>query len=136
MRKLWSNTFVRFVIVGLINTAVGTAVMFLLYWAGAGYWISSGANYVAGSIVSYFLNKYFTFRNHKRSAMQMLCFAVHIAVCYFVAYGVAKPIGMELLPGASVKTQEMVAMCIAMGLFVILNYLGQRYLVFSEKKKE
>ena len=28
-----------------------------------GYWISSAANYVVGSVVSFFLNKHFTFRN-------------------------------------------------------------------------
>ena len=134
--KLWNSTFVRFMLVGLVNTGIGTAVMFLLYWLGAGYWLSSAANYVVGSIVSFFLNKYFTFRNQKRSFKQVLFFAVHIAVCYFIAYGVAKPVGYWLLPGASVENQETVAMLMAMGLFVMLNYLGQRFLVFSDKRSK
>lgn len=136
MGKFFNHTFVKFVIVGVINTIVGTGVMFLLYWAGAGYWLSSAANYIVGSIVSYFLNKYYTFKNTRRTPLQILYFAVHIGICYFIAYGVAKPIGMFLLSGASQELQESIAMLIAMGLFMILNYLGQKLIVFPNKKEE
>jgi len=134
--RIFSSTFVKFFIVGVINTIVGTAVMFLLYWLGAGYWISSAANYIAGSIVSYFLNKYYTFKNSKRSPLQALWFTIHIGVCYYVSHAVAKPIGEWLLPGTSLEMQESVAMLIAMGLFVILNYFGQKYIIFPNRKKE
>lgn len=136
MRKFFDRSFVRFIIVGVINTVVGTATMFLLYWLGAGYWFSSAANYIVGSIVSYFLNKYYTFKESKKSPLQILWFAIHISLCYFIAYGVAKPIGVALLAGATVEVQETLAMCIAMGLFVILNYIGQKYIVFRAEKKE
>ena len=134
--RIFSSTFVRFFIVGVINTVVGTAVMFLLYWAGAGYWISSAANYIVGSIVSYFLNKYYTFKDRKHSPWQALWFAIHIGISYYVSHAVAKPIGEWLLPGTSLEMQESVAMLIAMGLFVILNYLGQKYIVFPERSKQ
>ena len=59
--KLIDITTIKFLIVGVINTLVGTGVMFVLYnFFSVSYWISSAANYVVGSIVSYFLNKYFT----------------------------------------------------------------------------
>lgn len=135
MGKFFDKTFIKFVIVGVINTIVGTAVMFLLYWVGAGYWFSSAANYIVGSIVSYFLNKYYTFKESKRSPWQVLWFAIHIGVCYYVSHAVAKPIGEMLLPGTSLEMQESAAMLIAMGLFVILNYLGQKYIIFPDKKK-
>lgn len=135
MDKFLNSTFIKFLIVGLVNTGVGTAVMFLLYWLGAGYWVSSAANYIVGSVVSYFLNKYYTFRQKKQSLPEMLRFAVHISLCYLIAYGVAKPVGMAILPASSVKEQETLAMLMAMGLFVILNYFGQRYIVFSKRKE-
>ena len=54
---------VRFGIVGVLNTLIGTGVMFFAYNAlHLGYWISSALNYIVGSIFSYFANKYFTFR--------------------------------------------------------------------------
>ena len=37
-------------------------------WGDTGYWISSAANYIIGSIVSFFLNKHFTFRNQEKGA--------------------------------------------------------------------
>lgn len=68
IKKFLDITFLKFVLVGVINTLVGTAVMFLCYNAlHLDYWFSSAMNYVVGSIVSYFLNKYFTFQNKERS---------------------------------------------------------------------
>ena len=51
--------FVRFLIVGTINTLVGTSIMFVAYNVlGLSYWASSASNYFLASILSYFLNKY------------------------------------------------------------------------------
>ena len=61
--KLKENTVLKFLLVGVVNTLIGTGTMFLLYnLAHCSYWVSSAANYVVGGIVSFFLNKYFTFR--------------------------------------------------------------------------
>ena len=60
--KLIDKTTIKFILVGIVNTLVGTGVMFLMYnLLHASYWISSASNYIIGSIVSYVLNKYFTF---------------------------------------------------------------------------
>ena len=64
MKVTLDQTFLRFLLVGVINTVVGTAVMFGMYnGLHCSYWVSSAANYVVGSLVSYFLNKHFTFHN-------------------------------------------------------------------------
>ena len=63
--SLVDQKLLRFIIVGCINTVVGTAIMFGLYnLASCSYWVSSAANYILTSILSFFLNKYFTFQNH------------------------------------------------------------------------
>ncbi|MBR5260556.1 MAG: GtrA family protein, partial [Oscillospiraceae bacterium] len=63
IRKFLDKTFLRFVAVGVVNTLFGSGIMFLFYNVfHFGYWISSASNYVFGSILSYFLNKHFTFR--------------------------------------------------------------------------
>ena len=129
---LIDKTFIKFVIVGVINTVVGAGTMFILYNCfGLSYWLSSASNYIVGSIVSYFLNKYFTFRNKKKSASQIMRFIINISVCYFAAYGVAKPIVKFLASGLPVRTQENFAMLAGMGIFVALNYIGQRKFVFK-----
>ncbi|MCM0707763.1 GtrA family protein [Faecalicatena sp. BF-R-105] len=129
--RIWDRTILKFLIVGVVNTLFGTIVMFSLYnLAGYSYWISSAANYILGSILSFFLNKYFTFQNRERSWGQVVRFTVNIAACYLVAYGVAKPAVRVLLSGQSVLIQENAAMLVGMCLFTGLNYFGQRFFAF------
>ena len=79
IQQLLDVTFWKFVLVGIINTLVGTTVMFVAYNAlHLSYWISSASNYIIGSIVSYFLNKYFTFQNNEKSAKQVAMFIINI----------------------------------------------------------
>ena len=63
LRGLIDRRLAKFLLVGVINTLVGTAIMFGLYnLAHCSYWVSSAANYILTSILSFFLNKYFTFK--------------------------------------------------------------------------
>ena len=133
--KLLRSSFVKFLLVGVINTAVGTSVMFLLYnLAGVPYWPSVCANYLCGGVVSYFLNKYFTFKNTEHSLAQVGRFVATVAVCMVIAYGIAKPAVRLALAGYGPKVQENVAMVVGMGLYTLLNYFGQRFFAFRKSK--
>ncbi len=135
LSKFLDKTFLRFIIVGVINTLFGTAIMFVFYNVfGLSYWLSSASNYFFGSILSYFLNKYFTFRYKKRDWKVVGRFVLNISVCYLIAYGAAKPLVRALLSGASATIQENVAMLCGMCLFVALNYLGQRFFAFKSEE--
>ena len=124
---------IKFGIVGVINTVFGTAIMFGLYnLAGCSYWLSSAANYFFGSILSYFLNKNFTFQNKDSVSKTIPRFVLNILVCYILAYGIAKPAALYALQNYSVAIQENVAMLVGMCLFVVFNYCGQRYFAFKE----
>ncbi len=132
--NLKDNTFIRFGIVGIINTIVGMSVMFLLFnLAGCSYWLSSAANYVVGSIVSYFLNRNFTFHSKEKQGRAVVKFIVNIVVCYLIAYGFAKPLALHLMSGYDAQLQGNVALLAGSILFVILNYFGQKFFVFSSK---
>lgn len=135
MKRIVDWVTIKFLIVGVINTLVGTAVMFVAYnLIHLSYWVSSATNYVIGSVVSYVLNKHFTFQNRDKSPKVLLKFIVNISVCYLLAYGLAKPLAIRLLEGMSVSVQENVAMLTGMCLFVVFNYVGQRYFAFKEKE--
>lgn len=126
-------TTIKFLLVGIVNTLFGTAIMFGLYnLAGCSYWLSSAANYFFGSILSFVLNKKFTFKNKGSLSKTVPRFALNILVCYLLAYGIAKPLVLYQLQGYSVTFQENVAMLTGMCLFVGFNYLGQRYFAFKE----
>ena len=137
MKKFIDITTIKFLVVGVVNTLVVTSVMFIFYNVlGTGYWTASAANYIVGSIVSYFLNKYFTFKSKKQSLREILRFIVNIMLCYLLAYGIAKPFALNILQGQTKNIQENVAMLIGMCLFVGLNYLGQRFVVFKADVNE
>ena len=124
----------KFLLVGVVNTLVGTAIMFGLYnLAHCSYWVSSAANYILTSILSFFLNKYFTFESKEKSAAEVLRFAVNIAVCYLLAYGIARPLCLAALAGASAAVRDNVSMFVGMCLFTGFNYLGQRFFAFKQK---
>ena len=71
-----------------------------------------------------------------------MCFTLNkgnniiIAVCYLIAYGIAKPLCLRLLSGAAVSTRDNAAMLVGMVLFTGLNYLGQRFFAFRSPKTE
>lgn len=133
IKELLDKTFIKFIAVGVVNTLVGTAVMFSFYnWLHFNYWVSSAANYIVGSVVSYFLNKHFTFQNKERDWKIIVKFIINISVCYVIAYGVAKPLISGILSFASTSVQENGALIVGMGLFIGLNYLGQRFFAFKE----
>ena len=124
----------KFVMVGVINTIVGTTIMFVFYNVfHLSYWVSSASNYFFGSIVSYFLNKHFTFHYHEKGFYSMLRFTVNIIVCYLLAYGIAKPLMQWILTDFSKSIQENVSMLLGMYLFIVFNYLGQRFYAFKNK---
>lgn len=135
--RFLDGKFIKFLLVGVLNTVVGAGIMFILYNVfHCSYWISSVFNYICGGILSYFLNKYFTFQNRKKSARQVLFFVINLAVCYLIAYIGAKNLMMFILKNQSVKIQENCAMLAGMCIYTLLNYFGQRLVVFKNKNDE
>lgn len=135
IRKTIDKTFLKFIVVGVINTAFGTSIMFGLYNVlHCNYWISSMANYVFGSILSYYLNKKYTFKNKEKGVKPMIRFGINIIICYMISYGVAKPFVRYILKEETYTLQENGALFVGMCLFIMLNYVGQRFFAFSEKK--
>ena len=121
-------------LVGVVNTLVGTAVMFfcfnVLAWS---YWVSSALNYMVGSIVSYLLNKRYTFQQKGNDWHTVWKFIVNVSVCYVLAYGLAKPFVAWLLSGVTTNIQGNAALFVGMVLFVGFNYIGQRFWAFSTR---
>ena len=144
IRELFDIKLLKFIFVGIINTAVGSVIMFGLYnlgaafnfygWARAGYWISSAANYTVTSVLSFFLNKRFTFQNKSKSKTVPLKFAVCIAAAYLAAYGLAKPLALKILRAAGfygARFADNAALLFGMIMFTGINYLGQRLFAFA-----
>ncbi|MDR2480563.1 MAG: GtrA family protein [Treponema sp.] len=130
---LLDRIFFKFILVGFINTLAGGVLMFALYnCAGWTYWAASAANYIAGSILSFFLNKYFTFKIRQWSVKMAALFALTIAVSYLLAYGFARPLLRLFTRAYWPEAGDNPALFAGMCFFTLLNYLGQRFVVFKK----
>lgn len=138
VKKILKHEVIRFILVGIFNTALGIAAMFCFYhFFGWGYWGSSALSYTLGSIISFFLHKNFTFQQRDTSLSAGLKFAVNMGVCYFAAYLLAKPLVRYFLfligVGLRVSMLEQIALLVGMALFMGLNFLGQKLWVFYQE---
>lgn len=148
IKQFFDIKFWKFILVGIINTLVGNGLQFVLYAVfhmdrvePAGVWIASSIGYFVGSVVSYFLNKFFTFKNTEKGWKPIFRFALNIAICYGIAYGIAIPVTKWLclangftMFGLSVTAfADYLSMIVGSCLFVACNYIGQRFFAFKEK---
>ena len=135
--KLIDVKLVKFLIVGVVNTAIGAGVMFVLYnLVHCSYWVSSACNYIVGGVVSFFLNKYFTFKNTQKSLRQIGLFVFNLAVCYIAAYVLAKWMIYRMLANQSENMKDNIALFLGMCFYTGLNYIGQRLVVFKEVQRD
>ena len=136
MKKVIDWVTIKFLIVGVINTLVGSAVMFCCIMDSIpDTGLLPRAIILQEVLLSYFLNKHFTFRSKEKSLREVITFAVNIVICYVLAYGIAKPCVYQIFSGYGTKIQDNIAMFAGMCLFVGLNYFGQRFVVFKGGKE-
>ena len=134
--RYFDRSFITFLAVGVVNTLFGTAIMLVLYNVfGCSYWVSSFFDYFLGSILSYFLNKHFTVHYHGSDWRSMVRFTVNIVVCYVLAYSLALPLTRFALESMHLSKTivENIAMLVGTGLFMVINYMGQKFYAFAKK---
>lgn len=133
-----TNSFVRFILVGIINTLVGLSIILIfLHVLGLPYYISTSTGNCIGALVSFLLNKSFTFHSKKSVQQSAPLFIVVITVSYLSAYSIGDYFGSEIghvhLSLLSLG-RDNIAVLIGTGLYTIFNYFGQKYFVFMEKE--
>jgi putative flippase GtrA len=135
MKRLTDHTFFRFLLVGASNTLLSAAMMFLLYnLAGLSATWSSAAAFTAGAVLSFFLNRYVTFRSGEGFWKSALKFAVNVAVLWAVCYLWLQKWMSGLLVGGGfpLRRADNISMLVSMGAYTVFNYLGQRFFAFRK----
>lgn len=132
------KSFITFLIVGVVNTLFGLLITFTCYNVfNLNYWTSSALDYLFASILSYFLNKKFTFHYQGVDFKSIFKFTLNIIFCYLIAFSLARPCAqwlLEIITGKKLSKSfiENVAMLVGTVLFMAINYLGQRFFAFKK----
>lgn len=116
----------RFALVGVLNTVVGYAVIFAcMYLAGLGPVVSNVVGYAFGLVVSYTLNRTFTFRSAAGKKREIVRFLSIFMVAYLANIGVL----MLLIDHLDVHKGW--AQLAAGVVYTVLFYVLSKYYVFA-----
>ncbi len=120
--------FIKFSIVGFINTVSSYLLFFiLLEFAHINYLVSSVISYVLGILISYFGNKYWTFRII-RSVWRL----------EFIKYIILNIVGLAIntlimvLLVENFKLNPLIAQIFAMSVVIFYNFFGSKFWVFRD----
>lgn len=128
-----SRSFLKFLLVGVINTIIGMGSIYLMvHLFSISYWPATFLGNSIGATVSYTLNRNFTFRSNNAHFQTIIRFAVVIGLSYFIAYFLGVKFVKIFL--TDIPYQEDIAILLGSGGYTILNYFGQKWFVFSEKR--
>lgn len=128
-----TNSFVRFLAVGVVNTLIGLTIMFLLMHAvGLSYWLSTFLGNMIGAMASYFLNRSLTFGSHVPIIKGGFRFAAVICSCYFISYTISRMLA-EGIRGDFPLREKDFAVIMGTAIYTVTNYLGQKYFVFKRE---
>jgi len=81
VKKILSNPALKYVMVGLLNTAITAVVIFLLMSAGVGVYLSNALGYVVGILFSFVVNALCTF-SIALTGKRFIKFLASCAMCW------------------------------------------------------
>ncbi|WP_191275716.1 GtrA family protein [Neobacillus kokaensis] len=130
-------TFIRFILVGVVNTIIGLSVMFLFYHIfGLSYWKATFLGNSIGACISYCLNRSFTFKSNASVSSSLVRFAGVILFCYFVSFYIGKHAVHFVLNNTHIFSATIstdLAILVSTCLYTLLNYCLQKWIVFPQK---
>ena len=121
--------FVRYLLVGGSNTVIGYAIIFFcMYGLGWGAFTSNAMGYGLCLILSYWMNRTFTFRSHGKKIPELAKFLVVFAIAY--AFNLAA-LGLLISWGLHEGLSQILA-----GVFYVVSaFLANKLIVFKNVSK-
>lgn len=130
IKKFINDKRIRFLFVGVINTAVGYGFYALFIYIGFNPYIATTLSTILGVINSYFWNKYFTFRKPKKSLAE----AVRFVLVYVISYAVN--LGLVYLFVDLWGMNSYISGIICLFFTTIISYLGHNFFSFKDTQSQ
>ncbi|WP_374992396.1 GtrA family protein [Paraburkholderia sp. SARCC-3016] len=129
MRDFLKQLF-RFGLVGVVNTLIGLFIIYaIMYLFGAGLAIANFIGYIFGFIVSFILNRIWTFRD-QRSIRRVLPKYLSVACASYLLN-----LLVVLLVNDQFKFNGYLTQLLGVVTYTVCMFLGCRYLVFSTSRE-
>lgn len=123
--------FTKFVLVGGVSTTFNYALFYALHvFLNVNYLIASSTGYISGIFISYWLNKYYTFKSIEKATTKEIA-------KYYSVFIISLFIGLGFLSFLVeiIGLMPVYANILMIGFTVVLNYLGTHYFVFKKNLK-
>lgn len=119
---------IKYGVVGVINTLITLAILFVLQNAfGVSYKLSNAVGYIAGFINSFVLNKLWTFRGNINSTFsQFIRFALVFALCYLLQ------LGFVILLVEAMHMEKNISQLIGMVFYTFIGFLFNKLFTFRD----
>lgn len=128
--KLLIVQAVKFLLIGLINSASGLAVIFgLIYWLNIDPVLANVAGYSVGLTISFLLNRSWTFNAGRTDTSQILKYAIAFLVSFFLNIALLKIFSSNM--GFGIYFSQF----IAVGTYSISMFLLCRFFVFPNRRQ-
>src|SRR5271157_3898121 len=128
MKRGWNGApgqLVRFGLVGVMNTLVTLAVIFILMEVfRLNYLLANVCGYALGLVNSFLWNKLWTFKSRGPVMKEGAAFLIVFAVCYLVQSG-ALALMVEKL-----HISKLLAQVLSMAVYTGLNFTGNKLISF------
>ncbi len=112
--------------VGMINTLIGFSIVFGLMFLGLSPLVSNFFGYAVGAVVSFFLNRRYTFKESTHDSQQILKFFMVLLLSYGLNFLTLKWLLTWMDP--------YVAQLLSAVVYTLSSFLLVKFIVFKEPK--
>ncbi|AKT90577.1 polysaccharide biosynthesis protein, GtrA family [Campylobacter ureolyticus RIGS 9880] len=115
---------IKYLLVGVLNTIIGFGIIFGLMFTGISPEISNLSGYSIGIVISYILNKIFTFQSKTKSKIEFIKFILAMLMAYILNF-------ITLKICLSLSINPYISQIFAGGIYTISGFLLSKFWVFK-----
>lgn len=130
MQRFLKSSLFKYLLVGIVNTIFGYCIIFALMFFGVIPETANLIGYICGIILSYFLNKTFTFKSQNSHKKDFWRFAIAMALAYLINLAVL------VITHRMLGIDKYVSQIISGIFYTASGYIFNRFFAFKNTNRE
>lgn len=126
LEKINKKEVLKFLVGGGTGVFVDFVVYKILMLKGIERTAAKTVSFICGSIVGFIINKYWTFKSSK--------FQIKEILKYILLYSITAFVNSQINKYMLMFGKEFYSFLCATGVSTVLNFLGQKFLIFNNKQ--